>query len=111
LLRLAAARGESTGGHGGGRLEEGIDIPGGVKFEAKVVAFVAEEAEFAFEFVAAADVGDVATLEGGEVGVELWWEREDGVGVRIYALGDGAQDVNSWCERKGRRGEMDRPSP
>ena len=74
ILVIGGAAGEGTGGGAerGGGFEKSVNFAGGFEGEAEIVAFVAKETELAFEFVAAADVGDVAALEWGQVGVELW---------------------------------------
>ena len=63
--------GSSGGTRGGGVLEEGIDISGRLEGEVELVALTGEVAELALELIATLDVADEATLERGEVGVQL----------------------------------------
>mmetsp|Transcript_17573 Transcript_17573/g.30990 ORF Transcript_17573/g.30990 Transcript_17573/m.30990 type:complete len:734 (+) Transcript_17573:515-2716(+) len=58
-------RGSRPADDGGVALEETVNVPRGLEVQSKVIALVAEKAEFALQLVAAPDVADVTALEGG----------------------------------------------
>jgi len=63
--------GSGRGPGGGGILQKGIDVSGRLEGEVELVALPSEVAELALELVAALDVANEPTLEGGKVGVQL----------------------------------------
>mmetsp|Transcript_18754 Transcript_18754/g.39454 ORF Transcript_18754/g.39454 Transcript_18754/m.39454 type:complete len:297 (-) Transcript_18754:86-976(-) len=67
----SAERGAGASDDGGVALEETVNVSGGLEVETEVVTLSAEETELALQFIAAADVAHVTTLEGGEVGIQI----------------------------------------
>mmetsp|Transcript_30639 Transcript_30639/g.52321 ORF Transcript_30639/g.52321 Transcript_30639/m.52321 type:complete len:468 (+) Transcript_30639:1438-2841(+) len=67
----SAERGAGASDDGGVALEETVNVSGGLEVETEVVTLTAEETKLALQFIAAADVAHVTTLEGGEVGIQI----------------------------------------